>query len=120
MGKIVDLSGKWKYKEDYGYGLANGELHISHEGNKIQGRIIFTDNIHNEKEFMIQEFVEGVVIESKIVIDAVAWDIIHSDKEISYELDSWSGDIVSSKLIRGKTIDKQGIEGEFEFTKIAD
>ena len=120
MDNVINLSGKWKYKEDYGYGLANGELHISQEGNKIQGRIIFTDNIHEEKEFMIQEFVEGVVLESKIVIDAIAWDVIHSENEIIYELDSWCGDIVSSELIRGESIDKQGIEGKFEFTKIMD
>lgn len=118
MAETIDLSGKWKYTEDYGYGLANGELHISQEGTKIKGKIIFTDRLKDEDPFMIQEFVEGSIINNKIVIDAIDWDIIHSEKEIIYELDSWSGDIISEILIKGKSMDDQGIEGNFEFKKI--
>ena len=118
MSQILNLAGKWRYNEDYGYGLANGELHLSQDGNKVQGRIIITDNLHNEESFMIQEFVEGVIIDNKIIIDAVEWDIIHSEKEIIYELDSWNGDIVSEELIQGKSMDDQGIEGRFEFKKM--
>jgi hypothetical protein len=118
MSKIIDLSGKWKYKEDYGYGLANGELHLTQEGLKVKGRIIFTDSLHDSAPFMIQEFVEGVIINNKLVIDAVDWDIIHSETEVVYELDSWCGDIISDNLIKGSSLDDQGIEGSFEFEKI--
>lgn len=118
MSKVIDLSGKWRYNEDYGYGLANGELHITQDGTKVKGRIIFTDNLHDSESFMIQEFVEGEIIDNKLIIDAIAWDIIHSETEIIYELDSWSGDIVSDSLIKGKSIDDQGIEGNFQFEKM--
>ena len=30
----VDLTGKWKYKEDYGYGVAEGELFLKKEVNE--------------------------------------------------------------------------------------
>jgi len=118
MSTKVDLSGKWRYSEDYGYGLANGELHISQEGTRVKGRIIFTDSLHEEESFMIQEFVEGVVINNKFILDATEWDLIHSESEIEYELDSWCGDIVTDSLIQGKSVDEQGIEGKFEFEKI--
>lgn len=118
MNEVLNLAGKWTYKEDYGYGLANGELHLSQDGNRVKGRIIFTDNLHNEESFMIQEFVEGVIIENKVIIDAIEWDIIHSENEIDYELDSWRGDIVSEQLIQGRSMDDQGIEGKFEFKKM--
>lgn len=118
MTQTINLSGKWKYTEDYGYGLANGELHLTQEGSKVKGKIIFTDSIHEEPSFMIQEFVEGMIIDNKFILDAVAWDIIHSENDIIYELDSWCGDILSDDLIKGKSIDDQGIEGYFEFEKL--
>ena len=118
MEKTINLSGKWKYTEDYGYGIANGELHLSQEGTKVKGRIIFTDKLHEQEPFMIQEFVEGEIIDNKLVLDAFSWDIIHADKEILYELDSWCGEIVSDSYIKGKSMDDRGAEGKFEFSKI--
>ena len=52
----MDLTGKWKYKEDYGYGVAEGELFLKQEGNDLSGRIIFTDKLEGEEGYMVQEF----------------------------------------------------------------
>lgn len=117
MGNNLDLNGKWSYTENYGYGMAKGELHIKHEGDNIEGRIIFTDTVFGEQSFMIQEFLEGSIVGEKLFLNAVGFDIIHSDTEISYELDSWEGNIVSDNLIQGKSVDDQGVEGNFEFRK---
>ncbi len=118
MSRTINLSGKWRYKEDYGFGFANGELHLNQVGTKVKGKIIFTDNVNESESYMIQEYVEGEVIDNRLVIDATEWDVIHSDQEIYYELDSWHGEIVSETLIKGKSMDDQGIEGHFEFSKL--
>ena len=55
----MDLTGKWKYKEDYGYGVAEGELFLKQEGNDLSGRIIFTDKLDGEDGYMLQEFLVG-------------------------------------------------------------
>ena len=113
----IDLNGKWIYTENYGYGMAKGELHIKQDGDRIEGRIIFTDTVFGEMSFMIQEVVEGNIEDGKLYIQAVEFDIIHSDAEISYELDSWVGNILSNSLIQGVSVDDQGVEGDFEFRK---
>jgi len=120
METNIDLNGKWNYSENYGYGMAKGELHIKQEGDSIEGRIIFTDTVFGEQSFMIQEFLEGKIEDDKLFLQAVDFDIIHSDIEISYELDSWEGDIISNNLIQGKSFDDQGIEGNFEFRRDTD
>lgn len=114
----IDLNGKWDYTENYGYGMAKGELHIVHDGDSIEGRIIFTDTVFGEQSsFMIQEFLKGRIENDRLILNAVEYDIIHSDEEISYELDSWDGNIISKNLITGKSVDDQGIEGNFEFKR---
>jgi hypothetical protein len=118
MEKTIDLSGKWKYKEDYGHGVATGELHLNQQGSRVKGRIIFTDTVREQEPFMIQEFVEGEIVDNKLILDAFSWDIIHSDKDIAYELDSWCGDIISDSSIKGRSMDERGVEGRFELSKI--
>ena len=113
----VDLTGKWKYKEDYGYGVAEGELFLKQEGNDLSGRIIFTDKLDGEDGYMLQEFLVGRLEEHKVKLDAEEFDIIHSEHEIEYELDSWFGILVDDDTIIGVSKDGQGIEGKFTFTR---
>ena len=113
----VDLTGKWKYKEDYGYGVAEGELFLKQEGYDLSGRIIFTDKLEGEEGYMLQEFLVGRLEEHKVKLDAEVFDIIHSEHEIEYELDSWFGILVDADTIVGVSKDGQGIEGKFTFTR---
>ena len=69
---------------------------------------------------MIQEFLEGKVVEQKVYLEAVEYDIIHSPIEISYELDHWLGILVEETHIKGTSLDEQGVPGNFEFIKIDD
>ena len=41
----MDLTGKWKYTEDYLHGKAEGELYLRQDGDKLSGRLVFTDHI---------------------------------------------------------------------------
>lgn len=114
----MDLTGKWKYREDYGYGFTEGELVLQQKGNKLSGRIIFTDKVEGEEGYMIQEFVTGEVEELKVRLDAQEFDIIHSEHTVDYELDSWFGILVDGATVKGISQDDQGIEGDFVFEKM--
>ena len=52
----MDLTGKWRYIENYGYGVAEGELYLKQKGQMLAGRIVFTDKVEGESSYMIQEF----------------------------------------------------------------
>ena len=84
----MDLTGKWRYIENYGYGVAEGELYLKQKGQTLAGRIVFTD-------------------------------IIHSEFPITYQLDHWFGLLVDDNTIKGVSKDGQGVEGYFEFEKVA-
>ena len=114
----MDLTGKWKYIENYGYGVSEGEVYIKQENDQLSGRIVFTDKLDGEHPYMIQEFLKGSIEGCKVRLEAVEFDIIHSDFSITYELDSWFGLLVDENTIKGVSVDGQGVEGYFEFTRV--
>ncbi|WP_372640878.1 hypothetical protein [Ancylomarina sp.] len=112
------LSGKWLYEEDYSYGKAKGELFLRQIGKRLIGKIIFLENIDSSNSIMIQEFLEGEINGSQIILKATEYDIIHSDKTIFYELDCWKGILLNEFTIEGESLDNQGIYGSFIFHKV--
>lgn len=114
----MELTGKWRYRENYGYGTSEGELFLKQEGNKLSGRIVFTDKLDNEPPYMIQEFLTGEIDGLKIRLEALEFDVIHSEHTIIYELDSWFGLLLDDGVIKGVSSDDQGIEGYFVFEKM--
>lgn len=66
----------------------------------MSGRIIFTDKLEGEEGYMLQEFLVGRLEEHK-VNGCEEFDIIHSEHEIEYELDSWFGILVDADTIVG-------------------
>jgi len=116
--KNTSIAGKWKYSENFGYGTAKGELIIEQEAEQLKGKIIFNENADSSETFMIQEKVEGKIIGDKVEIYAIEFDVIYSDYDISYELDSWIGKILDENTIAGISRDEQGVEGNFKFTRI--
>ncbi|WP_372752916.1 hypothetical protein [Labilibaculum sp.] len=118
--KIESLTGKWLYEEDYGYGKAKGELLLTQDGKKLSGKIIFSENIEDEDTFMIQEKLEGDITVNRIQLKAIEYDVIHSDFEIRYELDSWDGMLINETTIEGDSLDTQGVAGSFKFEKVVD
>lgn len=114
----MDLSGKWRYSENYGYGVTEGELFLRQEGESLSGKIVFTDKLKGESPYMIQEFVKGNIKGRRVRLKAVDFDIIHADFTIDYELDCWFGLLVDNTTIKGVSVDNQGVEGHFEFSKL--
>ncbi len=118
--KIESLTGKWLYEEDYGYGSAKGELLLTQNGRKLSGKIIFSENVEDEETFMIQEKLEGEINLNRIQLKAIEYDVIHSDFDICYELDSWDGMLINETTIEGDSLDDQGISGSFKFERIVE
>lgn len=116
----MDLTGKWKYSENYGYGISKGEVFLKQEGNQLSGRIVFTDQVEGEEPYMIQEFLSGEIDGRKVKLEAKEFDIIHTEVPINYELDSWFGMIMDEDTIKGVSVDGQGVEGYFVFLRSND
>jgi len=113
-----NLSGKWLYEEDYSYGKAKGELFLKQIGRRLIGKIIFLENIETSNSVMVQEFLEGEINGSRIILQATEYDIIHCEGTVAYELDCWKGVMLNEYTIEGESLDSQGIYGSFIFQKV--
>lgn len=116
----MDLTGKWRYEENYTYGRAKGELTLKQSGDRLRGKIIFTDEVNGESSYMIQETVEGYVDGDRVKLEAEDYDVIYAEQEIAYELDNWFGTIVDEDMISGLSKDLQGVVGHFSFVRMKD
>ena len=74
----MDLTGKWRYIENYGYGVAEGELYLKQKGQTLAGRIVFTDKVEGESSYMIQEFLKGELEGRKVRLEASSTSFIRS------------------------------------------
>jgi hypothetical protein len=110
---MKSLTDKWIYHEEYDNGEAEGELFLSQEGEQLSGKIIFTDHPDDGEASMIQEIVAGTLDQRKVRIDALEFDVIHSEHALNYELDRWFGVWVDEDTIIGMSVDEQGVEGHF-------
>ena len=116
----MNLTGKWRYFENYGNGVAEGELYLKQEGKELSGRFVFSYSLSGEVPYMIVDFLTGILEEKKVKLEATGFDVIHADFPVSYELDYWFGLLVDETTIRGVSRDEQGIEGYFVFEKLQD
>lgn len=114
----MDLTGKWRYTETYDGGQTEGELFLKQEGEKLSGRIVFTDKPEEGKSYMMQEFLEGCLQGIKMHLKAVEYDIIHADFHVDYELDDWFGIQVDPDTIAAVSNDTQGVAGNCLFERI--
>ena len=46
----MDLTGKWRYIENYGYGVAEGELYLKQKGQTVAGRDELIDFYNKHKD----------------------------------------------------------------------
>ncbi len=116
----MDLTGKWRYEENYTYGRTKGELLLKQTGDRLSGKIIFTDEVNGESAYMIQETLTGYVDGDRVKLDAEDYDVIYAEQEVAYELDSWFGTIVDEDMISGLSKDLQGVVGHFSFVRMKD
>lgn len=114
----MDLTGKWKYKERYEFGRADGELFLEQEGNQLSGKIVLMDRPKKGKAYMLQEKIRGEVVEHKVRLHTYNVDIIYSEEEIVYMPDYWFGILVDDNTIAAASVDEQEVEGDCMFERV--
>ena len=66
----------------------------------------------------LHEEINNFSVIAGVVARQQEFDIIHADFPVAYELDSWFGILVEDTVIKGVSLDEQGVSGNFEFVKV--
>lgn len=115
----MNLSGKWKYTEDYSHGDSIGELSLTQNGGILKGKLTHTESPLGGNSFTIEQELAGNLNtkSNRIYLKAISYKLISSLDDIIYELDTFEAQIINENTIVGTTEDKQGILGVFCFKR---
>ncbi|BDD03177.1 hypothetical protein [Aureibacter tunicatorum] len=116
----MNLTGSWKYEEDFYYGKANGKISLTQFNDCLEGTLVFEEQSDGEPSFVAEEkFVGKVLDDKKVQLEGISIDIVKSETDIEYELDIWEGVISTPNLIVGSTFDGNEVEGVFTLSRIS-
>ena len=113
----MDVQGKWHFKEDFGYGVDEGEMTIRQEGCKISGSMVYEERIKDDQPFTVCVDIEGMCVDDQIRFKGVSYEIFGIDDNCIFNLEVRHGKILNDSLIEGTSMDSDGIEGHFIMVK---
>jgi hypothetical protein len=115
-----NLTGTWKYIEDFSYGDSEGVLELTHNGAVLNATLEHTEKpLEGDSYTIKQELVGSINTEENIfILNAKSFSVLTSQEEIDYELDSFEAQLINEDLIVGTTEDKQGVVGVFSFKRL--
>jgi hypothetical protein len=113
MSDKINITGRWKFQEDFGFGKDSGFAFLKQSGSRIKGILRFTEQIEGEETFIVKQEVSGQVEGNKIHLKSHSCEILFSEEDIIYELDTWVGEITPDGKIIGNSKDSEGTGGAF-------
>ncbi|BDD10784.1 hypothetical protein FUAX_32160 [Fulvitalea axinellae] len=114
------LRGRWRFEEDFHYGLAKGILILHQKKNHVHGTLTLTEFPLDGPPFKIEETVEGKIDGDMLKLRGTAYKVLQADGELIYELDAWNGHITDKKLIVGSGKGGKRINTVFTLRKVPD
>ncbi len=113
MPDKIDLTGRWRFEEDFGFGKDSGYAEINQIGIQLSGILRFSEQIDGEETFIVKQEVTGKITGTKIDLKSHSCEILFSAEDIIYELDTWSGELLANGKIVGNSCDSEGTGGCF-------
>lgn len=113
MPEKINLTGRWRFEENFGFGKDSGYAEISQTGKHLKGVLRFSEQIDGEETFIVKQEIAGKINGTKINIRSHSCEILFSDEDIIYELDTWAGEILTNGKIVGHSRDSEGTGGSF-------
>ncbi|MEI6141759.1 MAG: hypothetical protein WCP85_20980 [Mariniphaga sp.] len=113
MHERINLTGRWRFQEDFGFGKDSGYAELFQIGNHLKGVLRFSEQIDGEETFIVKQEVSGKINGKKIRLKSHSCEILFSDEDIIYELDTWHGDVQPDGKIIGVSSDAEGTGGLF-------
>ena len=107
------ISGRWSFTEDFGFGKDEGFAEFTQEGENITGVLVYTERIEGETPFRVQQDIQGSFNGQELKITGTAVEILDSEEEIEYHLDTWEGVLNDKNQIVGHSYDDHECFGVF-------
>jgi hypothetical protein len=114
----MNLTGQWHFFEQFEAGFDIGYAILKQVGEYIKGTLVYREYIYDEDSFLISIDVEGEVIEDRLMLRGVSYEVIETPYPIEYCLDDRIAELNNSHRIEGHSVDDQSLEGRFVMRRL--
>lgn len=114
---IHNISGKWKFTEEFEYGMDKGFAFFTQNDNAITGYLEYEESIEDEVPFMVRQVVSGTIQGVHINLKGDKAFAPDGSTIDDYNLDILEGTLTHEGKIVGHSYDSKDICGVFVLAK---
>lgn len=114
----MNVTGVWKYKEDFALGLSQGEVKLVQTDNTVYGEFTFVEKVEGNYEIEVFEKVKGEIVEGKALLKSIEVKALQDGKEVSYLGNNFEVHLVSDSKLVGSSYDEEEVCGVFTLERI--
>ena len=110
---MKNITGRWTFNEDFGFGKDEGFAEFTQEGDSITGVVVYTERIDDETPFRVQQEVEGNFDGVNFKVTGTKVELLDVENQFEYHLDIWEGILNANNQIVGHSYDDHDCFGVF-------
>ena len=114
---MINISGEWKYSEEFDNGKDIGIISITQNGEELIGEMRYTEYFLDHKPLELLQTVRGRIEGNKINLKGQLISFINMEY-CEYYLDEFDGVYTSEGKIVGSTMDQNNVCGVFVLERV--
>lgn len=118
MKQSYDLTGFWRFHEEFDHGEDIGEARLFQNGKNLSGHLVFKEIVPDEPPMFIRVKIKGKVDGTQVTFTESSVIVLSGGEDASYVPEERSGLINAMGQIVGSGEDTQGVNGVFVLERI--
>ena len=114
----MNLSGNWKYSEDFGAGNSVGEVLLLQKDEMLYAEFSFVEQIEGDYRIEVFEKLQGKIEDNKVLLESIEVIAKNSNGIIKYLPNSFEVHIMSDNKLVGSSFDEDNVCGVFTMERI--
>ena len=114
----MNLTGNWKYNEDFGAGNSVGEVVLLQKDKMLYAEFNFVEQIEGDYRIEVFEKLQGEIKDNKVLLESIEVVARNNEGEIKYMPNSFEVHIVTEKRLVGSSFDADNVCGVFTMERI--
>jgi hypothetical protein len=114
---VQNISGKWKFTEEFECGIDKGFAYLVHNENLITGYLEYEETIEDEEPFMVKQEISGTIHNNHVNLKGEKVTTPNGTPLNDYNLDTLVGVLTHEGKIVGHSFDSNDVCGVFVFMR---
>jgi hypothetical protein len=115
----MNVTGLWKYSEDFEFGKSEGEVRLVQMEDSIYAEFNFTEKVEYDYEIEVFEKAKGKIVDGKVLLEGVS--VVASENGAiieDYMSNNFDVHLVSENKLVGSSYDFENVCGVFTLERI--